>query len=166
MKKYVILLLLTSFSGVKTFGQDEDGNCEVEIEGSYQHMVCPYKEEIFCQKTKMFIKKQKQLKKVRWDAFGFSYMNFLLKTDSLGNIRSINHDASDKMYKFIEAQFAKNVLKHFRWDISMMKVKEFHDDDNLYVIQLNVTLNRKRNASGMAASAKGKYATVSNMLCQ
>jgi hypothetical protein len=160
MKKYVILLLLTSFFCVKTLGQD--ANCEVEYLNAYQPMVYPYNEAIFCKKTKLFMKEQKLLKKVKWNAFGQLLTSYLVETDSLGKVRSIYHNG---YHQFIEARYAEKILKHFLWDISMMKVKEFHDADNVYEIHLDVTVNRKRKVE-IAASAYGKYATDRNMLCE
>ena len=163
MKKYIILFLLTSFSCVKTLGQI--ANCEVEYLNAYQPLVCPYKEEIFCQKTKLFMSKQKQLKKVRWDALGEFYMIYSLKIDSLGKMYSIKHDEYDKIDKYIEDQYAEKVLKHFRWDISMMKVTGFHDENNIYEIRLDVIVNRKRKVE-IGVIAYGKYVANRKRLCE
>jgi len=168
MKRICLLMILCfscNFIQAQTFSLG--CNCEEEWIGFPSlALVCPFKEELFCNETKLFFQKSKLFSKVKIEFNGEKNFSIDFKLDSLGHfVYYYPRKSFSIVDDTIIDQYVNKVLKHFLWDISTMKVIEFHDNNNIYVLTLWLTVNRKRSVI-IATRAIGKYPTPLNSLCQ
>ena len=169
MKKNIILISI-SFYSLFTYGQDTTytrGETEV-VYFTHLPLVCPYKEEKFCLDTKIFFQRLQLLKKVRWSIYNDYLFSFLFETDSLGKFRPSNrkHKNYNHVENSIKKQYIEKVLKHFVWDISMMRKQDFHDEDNEFELVLSIIINSKREIVKIDTFAYGKHDTIHYLLCK
>lgn len=168
MKRICLLMILSfSFNFLRGQTYSQNCNCEVEMnEFSFEPQVCPFKEELFCNQTKLFFQKSNLIPKVKSDYNDDKRFFIDINVDSLG--RFINY-YRDKLYYPVNNRiiddYVNKVLKHFLWDISSMKVTEFHDNDNTYNISVWIIVNKKRLVT-VETEAMGKYITSIYFLCK
>lgn len=160
MKKIGLLLMMLCCS-LSVLSQRS--NCEEGMNTSpLLPQACPYNEELYCKMTTLFFKKSNLITPIKFGYNNEIYIPIYIKVDSLG--RYINHSHYLSKYNRITDSYIEKVVRFFVWDISMMKVSEFHDLNNSYEIHIFLRLNNKRKVI-IKTQAEGKFDTSLYILC-